>query len=209
VRVGSIIPLAASFVSAVVDRLSRCHPRIVFHIEAAHMEPLHRELGERNLDLLIAPRLEMVADEQFDFEVLYEQTFAVVAGNRSRWAMQRRIELATLMNEPWTLPPPERALGPIYQKVFRTSGLDYPSATVVTASPEVRLNLLATGRYLSIFPATYSTRRLGIKVLPVHLRAAPVPVGIVTLKNRTLSPVVQVFLKHARDIAKNVAKDTR
>ena len=38
VRIGSIPPLAASFVSAVADRLSRRHPRIVFHVLSTHTE---------------------------------------------------------------------------------------------------------------------------------------------------------------------------
>src|SRR5262245_11519680 len=63
VRIGSIIPLAASFASAVVDRLSSLYPRIVFHVEAAQMEILREELSERNVDLLIAPRLSLLTDE--------------------------------------------------------------------------------------------------------------------------------------------------
>ncbi len=53
VRIGSNPNLAASFVSAVVDRLSRRYPRIVFHVVASTAEALHRELSERNVDLLI------------------------------------------------------------------------------------------------------------------------------------------------------------
>jgi len=207
VRVGSIIPLAASFVSAVVDKLSRRYPRIVFHVEAAQMEALRRELSERNVDLLIAPRLELFTDEQFGFETLYDETFVVVVGINSPLAKRRRIELAELINEPWALPPPDRALGPIFRQVFRAGGLDYPSTTVVTVSPEVRISLLATGRFLSVFPAAAS-RRTDLKVLPVNLPMAPVPVGIVTLKNRTLSAVVQLFIEQAREVAKSLAKET-
>jgi hypothetical protein len=32
------------------------------------------------------------------------------------------------------------------------------------------------------------------------------PVGIVTLKNRTLSPLAQLFIDRARDLAKSKAK---
>jgi DNA-binding transcriptional LysR family regulator len=56
VRIGSIIPLAASFVSAVVDRLSRHYLRIVFHFVTDGRDTLHGNLHERNVDLLIAPR---------------------------------------------------------------------------------------------------------------------------------------------------------
>jgi DNA-binding transcriptional LysR family regulator len=60
------------------------------------MEALRRELSERNVDLLIAPRLELVTDEQFSFETLYEQIFVVVAGINSPWAKRRRIKLTEL-----------------------------------------------------------------------------------------------------------------
>ena len=53
VRVGCNPFLAASFVSSAVDRLSRRYPRIVFRVVTGYVETLHRELIERNVDLLI------------------------------------------------------------------------------------------------------------------------------------------------------------
>ena len=44
VRIGSTAFLAASFVSAVVHRLSRRYPRIVFNIVTGYGESLHQEL---------------------------------------------------------------------------------------------------------------------------------------------------------------------
>ena len=51
VRVGCNPFLAASFVSAVIDRLSRRYPRIVFRLVTGYVERLHRELTERKVDL--------------------------------------------------------------------------------------------------------------------------------------------------------------
>ena len=65
--------------------------------------------------------------------------------------------------------------------------------------------LLATGRFLTILPGTmllFSAARLQIKILPVNLAIAPWPIGIVTLKNRMLSPVAQLFIDCAREVAK-------
>jgi DNA-binding transcriptional LysR family regulator len=45
--------LAATFVSALVDRLSRGYPRMTFHLVTGYMETLQREMNERNVDLLI------------------------------------------------------------------------------------------------------------------------------------------------------------
>ena len=93
-------------------------------------------------------------------------------------------------------------------EAFRASGLDYPRTTVITEPAEVRISLLATGRFISIFPDSilrFSTRRPEFKVLPVELSLSHVPVGIVTLKNRTLSPVAQLFIDSAREVAKQLA----
>ena len=147
VRIGSNPFLAASFVSAVVDRLSRRYPRIVFHLVTGHAETLHRELSERNVDLLIARRFGPIADERLDFEFLFDDSYVVVAGAQNPWVRRRRIELAELVNESWVLPPPESVIGSVVMEAFRASGLDYPRATVVTDSSEVRISLLATGRF--------------------------------------------------------------
>ena len=91
----------------------------------------------------------------------------------------------------------------------RTKRLDYPRTAVVTALPDVRMTFLATGRFLTIFPASavrFSINRGDIKLLPVELPMARRPVGIVTLKNRTLSPVAQLFIENARELAKSLAK---
>lgn len=63
--------------------------------------------------------------------------------------------------------------------------------------------------YLTIFPASvlgFPIRRSGIKILPVKLPIAPVPNEIVTLKNRTFSPVAKFFIDAAREFAKTLAK---
>jgi len=117
----------------------------------------------------------------------------------------RRIALADLVSEPWVLRPAESVLGAVVADVFRTSGLDLPRATVVTDSSEVRMSLLATGRFLTILPASalrFPVRRTEFKVLPVRLPGSRVPSEIVILKNRTLSPAAQLFIEHARAIAK-------
>jgi DNA-binding transcriptional LysR family regulator len=122
---------------------------------------------------------------------------------------RRRIELAELVSEPWVLPPPEGVIWSVAMEAFRASGLDYPRATVFTALPEVRFNLLATGRFLTIFSASllrFPAWRPGLKVLPVELPMARTSIGIVTLKNRTLNPVAQFFIDCAREVAKPLAK---
>ncbi len=97
-------------------------------------------------------------------------------------------------------------------ETFRANGLDYPRTTVFTDSPQARMSLLADGRFLTILQGSalrFPTRQPQIKVLPVELPMARLANGIVTLKNRTLSPVAQLFIECAREVAKPLAKQKR
>jgi DNA-binding transcriptional LysR family regulator len=209
VRVGCNPFLAASIVSAVVDRLSRSHPRMMFRLVVAYVETLRRELIERNVDFLITRRFGPIVDEQLDYEFLFDDSYSVVVGAQNPWAQRRRIELAELVNEPWVLPPAESVLGSVAMRAFRASRLNYPRTTVIAEPAEVRMKLLATGRFISIFPDSvlkFSARRPEFKDLPIKQSLGRVPVGIVALKNRTLSPVAQLFIDSAREVAKPLAK---
>jgi DNA-binding transcriptional LysR family regulator len=209
VRVASTAPLAASFVAGIIDRLSRRYPRLVFHPTVGDAEILRRALAERNVDLVIGRRFGALADEELDFEPLYDNPYVVMAGVKSPWIRRKEVRLAELMDEPWVLPSPDSSVGSFLGEAFRAQGLDFPRVAVVAFAYEVRVSLLATNRYLTIlpesalwFPATHPR----IKRVPVELSLRPMPIGIITLKNRTLSPAAQLFIDCAREVAKPLAK---
>jgi DNA-binding transcriptional LysR family regulator len=209
VRIGTTPPLSASFVSAVIGRLSRRYPRIVFRVMTEGGESQQRNLNERGVDLLIRRNYGSVADEQLSFEFLFESPYVVAAGVDNPWVKRRRIELAELMGELWALPLPDTGVGSFVLEAFRASGLDLPRAAVVATALEMRTNLLKTGRYLTIFPEFWlqlPERHPSIKKLPVELPIASGPIGIMTLKNRALSPVAQLFIQAAREVAKPLAR---
>jgi DNA-binding transcriptional LysR family regulator len=72
----------------------------------------------------------------------------------------------------------------------------------------VRSALLATGRFLTIIPSSvlkFSINNPVLKRLPVELPTTRRPVGIITLKNRTITPSTQLFIDCAREVAKTLA----
>jgi DNA-binding transcriptional LysR family regulator len=74
---------------------------------------------------------------------------------------------------------------------------------------DVRITMLATGRFITIFPESvfrFSPRTPEFKVLPVRDRLSRVPVGIITMKNRTISPLAQEVIEGSRDVAKQLRK---
>jgi DNA-binding transcriptional LysR family regulator len=212
VRIGTTPPLAASFVSAVIDRLGRRYPRIVLHVAIDSGEGQRASLSERRVDLLVFRDHRTIDDETLNFESLFESPYVVVAGEKSPWTRQRRIELGDLVDEMWALPGAPNEFGKFVVNAFRASGLAVPRATVVATAIELRANLLRTGRYLSIVPEfwlQFPVRHPFIRKLPVKLPIPSGPIGIFTLKNRMLNPAAQLFIDCAREVAKPIAASRR
>jgi DNA-binding transcriptional LysR family regulator len=204
-QIGSTIAIATGFISAVLDRLSRQYPDIVFHVLSGEASAIYRALEERRLDVVILPMLVTSVGEHLRADVLYEEPLVVVAGARSPWSRRRRIELAELTNAVWTLPPLDSLYGAVVVQAFRAHGLDVPRTTVFTSTTPLRNALLASGRFLSIVQGSVA-KFSGLKVLPVDLPTTRRSIGVVTLKNRTLSPVAQLFIDAAHGVAESLEK---
>jgi DNA-binding transcriptional LysR family regulator len=205
VRIAAPVAMAAGFVAAVIDTFTRRHPHVVCHVT---IDTTFRALEEREVDLVITQIVGNVVADHMEVELLYDERVFVVAAAKNSWSRKRRISLADLMNEPWTLPPPDMP-GMAHAEAFRAAGLDLPAATVVIGSGIARIALVAKGRFLTLTSETvlrFAGGELAIKTLPIDLPDIRIPVGVVTLKNRTLTPVVQLFTDCAREIARPSAR---
>jgi DNA-binding transcriptional LysR family regulator len=209
-RIGCTEAMTAGFVSDVIDRLTRQYPRLVLrvtHDDPATLQNLY--LREHKIEFAVGRIQAPFAEEDMTSEILFKEQAFVVAGLQNKWTRRRKIELAELIDEPWSLPLPETMAGSQFLKAFRIGGLDYPPrSSVVTPSTQLTVSLVSTGRYLGILPGSMLRlcgKRLSLKILPIDLSIRPRPVGVVTLKNRTLSPVAQLFIECAREIARPLA----
>ena len=208
-RIGCPESISSSILPAIIQQFSDQYPRVLPSVDAGPTDTMIRSLSDRELDLVVARGRQMIADEsvleRLNIEILFHDRLVVAAGAQSEWARRRTIDLAELVNERWILSAPGTWNRTIMTDAFRARGLDIPKMSLETLSMHLRANLLATGPFISVFP--YSVLRLygerfSLKALPVDLPPRPWPVTIVTLKNRTLSPVVQRFIECARATAK-------
>jgi DNA-binding transcriptional LysR family regulator len=204
VRIGCPVTMATGFVSAVIDRFAEKYPHITVHLLAAESAATYRALEERKVDLAIVGMYSPLNDAHLNAEVLFHESFAVAAGGQSRWARRRSVKLAELVNERWTLPPSDTLFGSVVVEAFRASGLEVPRASVVTSSVPARIRLVATGRFLTALPRSmlrFHPKNAAIRILPIDLPTTRRPIGVITLKKRSLSPVAQLFIACARELA--------
>jgi DNA-binding transcriptional LysR family regulator len=202
-RIGTTEAGAAGFVPAVIARLSSEYPRVTFNVVTADPATLtSRHLPQRHVELAIGAL--PVRDLEIEQEVLFDDLHFVMAGPKNKWVGRRNIALANLISEHWVLPPPDSIQGIYIGEVFRANGLESPHSQVVSFSIPLCHHLLATGRFLTMHPMVVASlgKHLPLKVLDVRFPGIPRPVGIMTLKNRTLSPLATLFIACAREMAK-------
>jgi DNA-binding transcriptional LysR family regulator len=206
-RVGCTESLAGGPLVAVIDQLSRRYPRASFEIVTGNQPTLYGQLMERKFEVLIARIIGHLIDERMVTETLYDSPIVVAASSQNSWTRRRRVELAELVNEPWTLPPFDSFSGALVLSMFRESGLKPPRLTVTTDSHYARIGLLASGRFLTVLPLfvlTHPRNYFALKALPIKLPNARdlTATAIITLRGRALSPLAQAFIDTVRTVVK-------
>jgi DNA-binding transcriptional LysR family regulator len=206
----------AAILPPVIQSLSHKHPDLVIHVSDLAMASVGElsEVRDRSCDLALvriagSPNRYPFADD-LNVEVLFNDETLIVAGANSRWAGRRKIEVAELSNARWILPTMNTLNNLAQMQALRALGIEAPRIRLVTFSVQLRAHLLTTGDYITVFPRSMMrlfAGRMALKILPIKLPVREWPVVMVTLKNRTQNPAVQLFMKHLREDA--VSLDTK
>jgi DNA-binding transcriptional LysR family regulator len=209
-RIGCTEVPAAGLVPVAIDTISGKYPRMVVLTEQGSAGTVLAHLRDRRCEVAVVRLLSPEPD--LEAEALFSEQLFVVAGPGSRWVGRRKIGLADLVDEPWILSRQEAVPGGPAFEMFRALGMDVPRAVVLSDSLNLRYGLLATGRFLTMIPGSalhYGPQRTPIRVLPIKLPRWLLPTCVVTLKNRTLSPLAELFIECLRDLAKTLIKDQK
>ena len=216
-RIGCPESIAASVLPPVIERFAENYPNVGLSVNEMTSPPAHwPDLRERRIDLALERLARPLGREADDLsvEVLFNDEAVIAAGPQSRWSGRSVVDLAELVDEQWILMPQDSWNYRVVTQAFRDRGLPPPKVMLSTFSIQLRLNLLATGRYLTVFPRSVlriNAERYPAKILPVDLPEPehPWPVAVATLKNRTLSPVVGLFIDHLRAYVNSEASGLR
>ena len=210
VRIGCQETFAAAILPSVIHRFSQAYPRVTLHVEqlgslAAESSALRERAIDMGMFLLVKPHDDKLFADDLNVEVLFLEQMVIVAARQSRWARRRKIDIAELADESWVLTESDTLSYLRVAEAFAARGLGVPKRILQTLSSHIRVNLAASGSHITTV-ANSTLRvygeRFALKALPVDLPVRPWPAVIVTLKNRTLSPVVEHFIQHIRDFTR-------
>jgi len=209
-RIGSTESIAAGFLPDVIERFVSERPRVRLDVaQTVISTPHYRELRERSIDLLIGRIPSRFNENDLKADVVYEDPVVVVAGRHSKWARLRKLKLADLAGERWILPSAETMPSSLADELFRAAGTEMPRAPTTTLSMHLCSRLAAAAGFVTLLPTSimrFGNHDRSLKVLPIKLAPQRRPVAIVTLKNRTLSPVAKHFVDCVHRVARQAAR---
>jgi DNA-binding transcriptional LysR family regulator len=201
--------IMAGILPAILESFLQQFPGVqlrVVHADTALMQ--FNQLLDRQVELLIGRVPRRLVENDLVSEPLLEEPFVAVAGLDSQWARRRSIELSELIEEAWVLPPYDSAPGLLIAELFHSTGVKPPEARIVTLSIQLTITLIASGRFVGLLPnsvARLSAKRVGLKILPVKLPGIRYSVEIITVRNRTPSPLAKRFIDQALAVAKSLS----
>jgi DNA-binding transcriptional LysR family regulator len=203
IRIGTTEPIAMAIVSPTIDRLRRKYPKTSFHVVAGDTAALYQDVVQRNIELAICRMIGRLPEE-LKAEILFNDSLAIMTAAKNPLTRRRKLTLAELASEPWTLYPPDTTFGSLIADIFRANGHEPPRPAATSLSFNVHSELLATGRFLTVLPGfmlKLSGRNLPLKPLSVALPNPPMPIGLISLKDRAFTPLAQLFVENFRSYA--------
>jgi DNA-binding transcriptional LysR family regulator len=209
-RIGCPGSVAAAILPNSIERFSREYPRAVLTFDEVPAPSTEFPgLIQRQHDLVLARIAQPLADEQqLNVDILFQDPLVVAADVHSPWARRRKIDLRELLDASWILTAPDTWVYRSVAEAFQAHGLAMPKIHLAANSALLRVNLLATGPFVTAIPSSVlrlNAGRHSLKLLPIDLDIRGYPVAILTLKHRVLNPLAAFFIGHVREVAKSMA----
>jgi DNA-binding transcriptional LysR family regulator len=198
--IGSAESIAGAVLPRVVEQFHQKYPRVALRVEGVPSPSItYPGLRQRRFELMLSRwhPVEVPVDD-LAVDVLFEEPFVVTASPDSRWAHRRKISLSELVDEPWILPRPGTWNYDVVAREFRARDLGEPKVAMTTFIGQLNAHLVRNGPYLTVHPYSWALYNR-LAVLSVDIPRVSIPVAIITLKDRSLSPIAQRFAECARE----------
>jgi DNA-binding transcriptional LysR family regulator len=211
-RIGCPESIAAAYLQPIIALFAETYPRVALDVDTVNTLSFSPKLRERTIDLVLAragwPLDEPGLVEDLTIENLFDDSLVVAVGRNNPLARRQSLNWAELADQPWVLTGSDSWNYQLIAEAFKAHGLKPPRVCMKTLSVHLRANMAATRRCITTFPRSVLLlhgAHLRLKVLPVDLPPQSWPIMSVTLRNRTLSPIVERFLKCARSVSRSLS----
>jgi len=205
VAVGAYLVALPSLIPKALARLMREGGDTTVRIVDGGARQLVGALLSGDVDFIVGRLPDTPASEQLVHEVLYQEPIRVICGARHPLARRRKLGYADLAQWPWVLPAPDSAAYVPITDLFLREGLPKPRMVAESTSFLMIRALLEDQPVLAAMPEQVIARDVAlglIRVLPIALPYAPLPVAITRHALREPGPAALRFMACLRESAR-------
>lgn len=208
VTVGTLLAASASLLPTAIRQLREKRPRVSVAVIEGTNDRLMPALGVGDIDFVVGRLPEFRFRDEFVQEPLFHEEVCVIVRAGHPLARRRRLDIATLADSEWILPPPETTLRRQVEKAFHDAGVEAPRPVVQSVSLLTNRALLLATDMIGVWPRQVvleDVRAGALAILPVVLPAAAGPVGLSRRRNVILSPAAQALVAELKAAARVLA----
>lgn len=181
VAVGAYLVALPNLLPRAVARLMNEASQVTVRVVDGSARQLLAALHAGDVDFIVGRLPDTPAGDPLVHEVLYHEPIRVIAGASHPLAKRRRVEYRDLCDYPWVLPAPDSPAYVPITELFLREGLPRPRICVESTSFMMVRSLVQQQPVLAAMPHQVVERDVAlrqIRILPVKLPYAPLPVGI-------------------------------
>ena len=206
--IGAIVNPGTTLVPAAIRVMKQRYPGVLVSVELDPSRQLVERLLQGHLDLVVARVLDPTLADELVYEPLAaEEPHAIIASAKHPLAARKGLQLEDLIEQPWILPPPGSLVRERLIALCAQRGWSLPTNIVEADALPVITSLLQQSEMVVALPEEVVLPYCDAGILSVLIRNLPLGVGafgLITRRNRPLSPGAQLMLNTLREIAGHV-----
>lgn len=204
VNVGAISAPGLALLPPTVALVKREHPNLQIALDIETSDVLIERLNQGKLDILVARLFARHDKTELRYEMLTDEPVCAVARPGHPLFSGPTPGLRDVAEAGWILPPAGSVLRHRFDLMFQEEGLQAPSNLIETASLMFTTKMLQQSDMLSVVAtdvARYYADHGLLAILPMALPCQMDAFGIITRRDRLLSPAAKVMLRALKTTA--------
>jgi DNA-binding transcriptional LysR family regulator len=198
VYVGAITAPGLVLLPPAVALVKQEHPNLHIVLQIESSDVLIERLNLGKLDILVARLFAQHDKSQLRYEMLTQEPVCAVARPGHPLLSKRAPALRDTVDAGWIVPPSGSVLRHRFDLMFQEAGLQEPVNVIETASLMFTTKMLQQSDMVSVLAndvARYYADHGMLAILPMPLPCQMDAFGIITRRDRLLSPAAKVMLR--------------
>jgi DNA-binding transcriptional LysR family regulator len=207
VSIGAITSPALMLLPEAVQQVKAQHPDLRVSLQIETSDVLIEKLNQNKLDILVARLFAQHDKSDLLYEPLTDEPISLVARPGHPLLQSQGLSLPELTDAGWIVPPAGSVLRHRFELMFQEIGLRSPVNLIETGALLFTSKMLQKSDMLSVLAtdvAQYYAAHGLMSILPINLPCQMEAFGIITRRDRLLSPAAEVMLRAIRAAAQTV-----